>query len=380
MALELAKVNLWLEAVEPGKPLSFLDHHLVCGNALLGATPDLLADGIPDDAFKALTGDDKTTVTALRRQNKRERAGQGSLFSFDLKTVAEPLVYQARAIDALSDDTLDAIEAKARSWQDLISSDAYCNAVFAADLWCAAFVAPRLHDAPAITHAIYEGAQAKPDRIDNGTRATVQLLASEYGFLHWHLAFPDVFGADSGGGFDLVLGNPPWEKIQFTDREFFASRAPKIAEAAGVKRKKLIAGLDSDDPALWSAYQIAVRQAEGESHLIRATGRYPLCGLGKVNTYAIFAETMRNALKPNGRMGIIVPTGIATDDTTKHFFADCIDNRHLVSLYSFENEEKIFVSVHNEFKFCLLTLTRVILFRGIRVCVPSSQRRAARRQ
>lgn len=357
MALELAKVNLWLEAVEPGRPLSFLDHHLVCGNALLGATPDLLADGIPDDAFKPLTGDDKATVAALRKRNKVERAGQGSLFTFDLSAAAEPLVAAVQAVDAIGDETVTDVDAKAGRWREFVDSDAYRSAVFAADLWCAAFVAPKVPGAAAITEAVYEIAQAKPDRVDEATRTVVESATRQYGFLHWRVAFLDVFGADGRGGFDLVLGNPPWEKVQFTEKEFFASRAPEIAAAAGAKRKALIANLQAEDPALWDELRTAVRNAEGESHLLRTTGRFPLCGLGKVNTYAVFAEAMRDSLAPRGRMGVIVPTGIATDDTTKHFFADCVDHGRLASLYDFENAVGLFEGVgHGRFKFCLLTL------------------------
>jgi hypothetical protein len=73
MAVELTKVSLWLEALEPGKPLVFLDHHIKHGNALIGATPKLLADGIPDDAFKPIEGDDPKYAAALRRKNRAER-------------------------------------------------------------------------------------------------------------------------------------------------------------------------------------------------------------------------------------------------------------------------------------------------------------------
>jgi hypothetical protein len=357
MALELAKVNLWLEAVEPGRPLSFLDHHLVRGNALLGATPALLAQGIPDDAYKPLTGDDRATVSALRRRNTAERAGQGSLFSADLAVACVPLAAAARALGALNDDTMRAVAAKAGGWAELVSSEAYSNATFAADLWCAAFVAPRSPDMPEVTQATLETAQVAPERLGDAMRSAVHAAAREYGFLHWHLAFLDVFNEDGQSGFDLVLGNPPWEKVKLSEKEFFATRAPEVAAAASAKRKTLIAKLSVEDPGLWAEYQDALRQAEGESHLLRTTGRFPLCGRGDVNTYAVFAEAMRDALAARGRMGVIVPTGIATDDTTKLFFADCVDSGRLVSLYDFENSVGLFEGVgHGRLKFCLLTL------------------------
>ena len=156
---------------------------------------------------------------------------------------------------------------------------------------------------------------------------------------------------------DAALGNPPWEKVQFTESEFFAVRQPDIATTAGAKRKALIRGLQQADPALWAEFQAALRGSEAESVFFRTSGRYPLCGRGKINTYAVFAETMRDALAPAGRLGVIVPTGIATMDTTKDFFADCNTRRRLVSLYSFENSAGLFADVHRDFKFCLLTLT-----------------------
>src|SRR5262249_40871646 len=92
MAVELCKVSLWMEAVEPGKPLSFLEHRIVCGNALLGATPRLLAEGVPDDAFKPLEGDDNAVVKSLKARNKQERRGQGVLdFGGSAAVLARPI-------------------------------------------------------------------------------------------------------------------------------------------------------------------------------------------------------------------------------------------------------------------------------------------------
>jgi hypothetical protein len=358
MAVELCKVNLWLEAVEPGRPLNFLENRIVWGNALIGATPELLTGGVPDEAFKELTGDDKKTVTALRKLNSRERAGHGTLFSYDLTQLVSPLAKHAAKVDDLGDEALTGVEAKAAAWADFTGSAQYQDALEAAHTWCAAFVAPKEPGAPAITESTFKAVLSNPSLFGWREREVVWACARTYGFLHPHLAFPAIYGEGNSGGFDVVLGNPPWEKVQFTEKEFFAARAPEVAVAAGAKRKALIAKLQADDPYLWVEYQVALRQAEGESHFLRASGRYPLCGQGRVNTYAVFAEAMRGALKPSGRLGAIVPTGIATDDTTKEFFADCITRGSLASLYDFENAVGMFEGVgHGRFKFCLLTLT-----------------------
>src|SRR5260370_3868191 len=118
----------------------------------------------------------------------------------------------------------------------------------------------------------------------------------------------------------------------------------------------MISALADKDPALFSAFSEAHRKFEGESHFIRRSNHYPLCGRGDINTYAIFAENMRQIVKPKGRIGCIVPSGIATDDTTKVFFQNIVNSHSLISLYDFENADGLFVGAHRSYKFCLLTL------------------------
>jgi hypothetical protein len=156
----------------------------------------------------------------------------------------------------------------------------------------------------------------------------------------------------------VVLGNPPWERIRIQEKEWFASHRPDIANAANAaQRRKIIAALVHEDAPLYMVFHEELRKAEGESHLIRHSERYPLSGRGDVNTYSIFAENMRILLASAGKVGCIVPSGIATDDTTKFFFQNLMETRSLASLYDFENREGIFPAVHRSYKFCLLTLT-----------------------
>jgi hypothetical protein len=151
---------------------------------------------------------------------------------------------------------------------------------------------------------------------------------------------------------------PPWERIKLQEREWFASRRPEIADAPNAAaRRKLIGELKMDDPALFEAYCDDLRTADGESHLLRNSGRFPLCGKGDINTYAVFAETNRALLSRSGRLGCIVPSGIATDNTTKEYFAAVNSSNALISLYDFENAVGLFEGVgHGRFKFCLLTI------------------------
>jgi hypothetical protein len=180
-------------------------------------------------------------------------------------------------------------------------------------------------------------------------------LAAEKGFFHWALEFPDVFEND---GFDCILGNPPWERIKLQEKEFFASRDAEIAKAANKsEREKLIKTLPSRKPDLAREFEAAKHDAEAQSKFIRESNRFPLTAVGDVNTYAVFSETARDLIAGNGRAGIIVPTGIATDDTCKKFFGDLIQTQSLYTLTGFENEAFIFSEVHHAFKFCALGIT-----------------------
>ncbi len=373
MAVELCKVSLWMEATQPGMPLSFLDHRVVCGNSLLGTTPALLADGLPDAAFAVLEGDDKKHVASLKRTNKSERKqieGQG-LFDFgggvgsDTKAVAKELA----VIDAMPDRTAQQVAAKEAAYADLRVSQHAERARFGADAWCAAFVAPKQPEDPILTDKEVRLCRDHPDRASVEVHDVVRRMKQQYNFLHLHVAFPDVFEVPDNpddaanercgwsGGFDAVLGNPPWDKVEFSETEYFASRDPNVASLPGAKRKTAITHLAADDPLLHEAYRAALRQTGGERTLMASTGRFPLCGLGRINTYAVFAELMSGAMSAGGRVGVVVPTGIATDDTTKLFFGDLVDRKALVSLFDFENRNGVFPGVHRSYKFCLLTLS-----------------------
>ena len=156
----------------------------------------------------------------------------------------------------------------------------------------------------------------------------------------------------------MVLGNPPWEKVTLQQKEWFAARRPEITAAPNAAaRKRMIKQLLAEDPALHGAFVNDLRKADGEGHLIRDSGLYPLCGRGDVNTYSVFAEMNRAMLSDRGRVGCIVPSGIASDATTKLFFQDLIETQSLIRLYDFENRRNIFPGVgHGRSKFSLLTL------------------------
>jgi len=359
MAVELCKVSLWMEALEPGKPLSFLESHIQCGNSLLGTTPALLDAGIPDEAFGVLTGDEKGVATQDRKRNREERSGQLSLVDKAGGLWGENLpMSEGMKLASISDSTMEGIRQLESGYRDMMESAEYQRLKAACDAWCSAFVWPRKKDLqlPAMTQGLLNRIRMDPGSVPASVSEEVRRIAERNRFLHWHLTFAEVFGTERAG-FDVVLGNPPWDQLQFSEKEWFAERRPEIGHAAGSNRKKLIEALATEDAGLYGEYLEALRHGEGTSALLSETGRYPLCGRGKINLYAVFAELAHWLMCPRGSVGIIVPTGIATDDTTKLFFASLVSKGILQSLYSFENEDKVFPAVHHSFRFCLMTLS-----------------------
>lgn len=368
MAVELTKVALWIETVDPGQPLGFFDAQIRCGDALLGVF-DLgaLQDGIPDAAYKALSGDDRPVANHYRQKNRRERKERDHIaegFGFGRQ---KDLMRDFARLRAMPENTVEDIAAKARVWQKLTRKGAAAWQLEAAcDLYTAAFLLPKRAG----------GQFAGPDGLPRRGEEMVPTSGTLWEYLrgrepfgplfgaaldaarkarafHWPLEFPVAMGR---GGFDVVLGNPPWEVMQLDEREYFTTRKPEIAALSGAARKRAIAALELDEPAIFAQFTSDKRHFDAVNEFARASGRFDLTARGKVNTYALFAELFANLAR--SRAGVIVPTGIATDATTAPFFAHLVETRRLARLVDFENRARLFPDVDSRMKFVLLTLGR----------------------
>lgn len=385
MAIELAKVALWIESVEPGKPLGFLDANIQCGDSLLGVF-DLKAldEGIPDDAYKPLTGDDKDTAKYFAKRNKDEKKGQGTLDFVGGGGTLPPAKLAATMDDLrhLPEDSVAQIAEKRRRFSAWEADPKRYATKVACDLYIAAFLLPKKGGVPTNANSVTVPTTSHlRTRLDGGQiygplEAAVVDAAGFARTFHWPLAFPEVMIGKSG--FDVVLGNPPWERIKLQEQEFFASRDPDIANAANsAARTKMIKALaDAEDgsPAqhLHQTFETAKRVAEASTvffsspkdedptkialEKVSKARRYPWTGRGDVNTYALFAEHFLNLANAGGGAGVIVPTGIATDATTAPFFGQLVGSQRLAGLIDFENRERIFAEVYFRVKFCLLTI------------------------
>lgn len=377
MAVQLAKTALWLEAFSPDRPLSFVDHHLQVGDALLGVLdPEVLEHGIPDEAYTALSGDDKSVASALKKQNKADLKSWKAMGSGDLFTQAG-LATKAVAVETLPDDTPEGISTKRAAWHEAQAVARRSTLARLADTYVAAFLAPKLANTSEqvpLSGYLWGVLSGQPPKDD--VEEAAHNLCRTYSVFHWWLAFPQVAAK---GGFSVMLGNPPWERIKLQEEEFFASRSPLVAAARnkaersqrigwlheGVLLHKLNPDLERAEGltppnraemALYGAFIAARRGAEAASNYAHNGRRYPLTGVGDVNTYALFAETILQAVAPTGRAGFIVPTGIATDDTTKIYFSHLVRSKRLTSLFSFYEIRRWFPGTDDRKAFCLLTI------------------------
>jgi hypothetical protein len=362
MATELCKVALWLEALDPGRPLTFLDHRIKSGNSLIGAAPHistnvLVKEGIPDDAYKPIEGDTPAAARSARDRNRQERRGQRSLFSEANVTSTADLARAVRAIDAVHDDDINAVRAKEHAHSGHLASEAYRRARVVADSWVAAFLWPKHAGTPkAITsgdvHDLSDGRTLSPERLE-----VLDRVLAEFRPFHWRIEFPDAF-LDNRDGFDVVLGNPPWDQIQLDPREYFAQSRPDIRDAKNMAaRNRLINRLVDEDPALHQGFMAATRAVSATQHFLHSSGHFPRTTRGRLNLAPLFAELCLRLIGTRGRAGFIVPSGIATDSFTQHYFRTITEEKNLVSLYDFENRLAIFPGVHRSYKFALVTLT-----------------------
>jgi hypothetical protein len=358
-AVELCKLALWLEGHNSGKPLSFLDHKIRNGNSLVGVSDlSVLQKGIPDEAFNPVTGDDKKVCQELKKENaKYNKTKQGTL-DFDQigKIDTTAITGDFKELENIRQDDVEGVKQVKTRFDKLRSNHAWFNDWRACNLWTAAF----------FWNYTEENKQAAPNSerlgkfLSNPAAAygpmvgKADALSMEHKFFHWPLEFPDVF---EQGGFDVMLGNPPWERIKLQQQEFFSTRDAAIANAPNAAaRNRLINALPKTNPKLYNEYEQAVHIADSTGKFLRESGRCLLTAVGDINTYSIFSELTSSLVNKNGRTGIIVPTGIATDDSNKAFFGAMVESNRLVSLFDFENREKIFQDVDSRYKFCLLTL------------------------
>jgi hypothetical protein len=359
LAVELCKVALWMEGHVQGKPLTFLDHRIKCGDSLVGVFDlTVLKDGIPDDAYQPVSGDEKPIAAAYKKRNKSERNSNQLSIPFQSHPDLQPIAEADRILTELPDDTPENIRRKNELYKKSRGTDSqWWSQNTACHLWTAAFFAELTRENMNKSYIPTSNdlrRYRQNQSIDHRITGYAWKLAEKHRFFHWPLEFPQVF---ERGGFDVILCNPPWERIKLQKQEFFFTRDPEIANASNkAARSKMIKELPKTKPSLYQEYLDALHGAEATSKFLRTSARFPLTARGDINTYSIFSELFSIIINSLGRSGVVVPTGIATVDTNKEFFSYLVAKNKIVSFFDFENKESFFQGVESQYKFSLLTL------------------------
>jgi len=417
LAVELARVSLWVETLDPELPFSFLDHKIKVGNSVVGCWLNRVLD-YPLCAWEREGGDGKdgpltqrieTFLKGEKRGNRR--TGEG-IIKQEMRQLIEsefrPVGQRQRSMDAPGGQTPAEVathsrgdyerfhehlpdadpETLERYYRDkLHGSPAVQQLNAAMDEWCAVWFWPAdeksLKSVPTPEH-FHEA---------NGKRADiVRRLASEVRFFHWEIEFPDVFTPERKG-FDAMLGNPPWDVIEPSSQEFFSDFDPLYRtydkQTALRQQQELFASV-ADVQEQWMAYTahfkslgnwarnaaepFDVALARGaeekslkaswekhrEQHVGFADAGHPfrLIGTGKLNAYKLFCEVFWHLLRSGGRLGIILPTGIYSDFGTKDLRETLLFQGKIDLLYAFQNEKKIFTAADHRFKQVALMVTK----------------------
>ena len=352
MAVELAKVSLWLHTFTVGAPLSFIDHHLATGDSLFGLW-------VRDAIDKAGKGGELLYVEELRNAERQAAVMQR------IEALTDAEIAEARH----SADMWQGVEAQtgpldgfvsfmhALDWLDLKGPDKALVSMWLDGQFGEPIPIARGRKAP-------EAYRAKDDEAERflAIWTKARALIAEERFLNWQITFPGVWSnwASKGleGGFDAVVGNPPWDRIKLQQVEWFAARRPEIAKAQRASdRARMIRALKEASDPLFADYEKADARAADTLRMARRSGHYPLLSRGDINLYSLFVERAHALVRPGGMVGLLTPSGIASDLSASAFFRQVATGGHLKTLYDFENKKVFFPDVHASFKFCVIVFS-----------------------
>jgi hypothetical protein len=309
-AVHLARLSLWLTTLSHGRPLSFLDHRLRIGDSLIGAWPDDLR---------------RVTMRANRAAARPlfEAAGIGD----DLDAAGRPIELMLRQ----PDDTVRDVHAKEAAWRRFQSAGSPLHRWrIAAHVWCARWferpdvAPPGGAETRALIDAVTRGDGTLRGPVVERRLRAAAALAADHGFFHWPLEFPDVF-TDAGRlrqdrpGFDAVIGNPPWEMLRRDDGE---------------------------------------ERSHGRALLryVRQSGQYPSCADGHLNLYQAFVDRSMSIVRSGGRLGLVLPWGVATDDGASALRERLLANTAVDIVAGLDNAQGLF-PIHRGLRFAVIAAT-----------------------
>ena len=341
MAVDLARMALMLhgESIDAGH----LDHHLHCGNSLFGCWMH--------EAKKTIRDADGSRALEMLLQSSRN----------------------ATAAITKIDTAMLPSQTSKRHWHALAKANAPLKTIFSvihAERW----LEPMQTEDMKVVQELWCGCWGNPTDIVTGVIPVIdqrlgrildrmRAIIAEERFFHWQLAFPDVWPEGNGehqyGGFDAVIGNPPWDRVKLRQVEWFAQSCPDVARAPhAAARRQRVEQLQRVQAPQAVAYAHAAARAVTTAHVARSCGDYPLLSGGDLNLYALFVERGMALVKPYGLVGMLTPSSLVSGKTGSGFFRHVVQEGCLKALYDFENRKAFFRDVHGSFRFCVFVAQR----------------------
>jgi len=326
LAVELAKVSLWLDSFTIGTPLTFLDHHIRCGDSLIGLWLKNIAPKVFDTTLERWTGAVSTAGTSL------------------VEAVVMPADLTVEQV-AQSREAYEAVRQKTEPLRILL------------DILCASIIDPALGKRLPKNLSLIEETFRKKEKPKWWTDVEKALkLARKYRFFHWELEFPDAFTKDKCG-FDLVVMNPPWSEVMPQDDDFFSVYLPHFRRLKTTKEKekektKLLQ--NSEIKARYYSYQNEINQ---QLKFFKESGEYNRRGRGHTNLWKLFLDRSFNLLSSGGTLAVVIPSNIVNDEGSRPLRVAILENR-IRALFEFENSRGIFPDIHRSYKFVLLVLDK----------------------
>jgi hypothetical protein len=333
-AVELARLSLWMDSFIFGTPLSFIEHHVQHGNALMGASVQEFID---------------YNATEVR---------QNDLFVNDLSARFDELRSVMQELDAMRDTTAQEVEQSKRLWKNSIAPK--LNLLSRA----LSFICTRrallaegdkagceaLDKTPDLLAQLFDEAKTKTAALRQ-----VEACAQRFHFFHYEVAFPEAF-AGGRKGFDIIVGNPPWDKTKFSDTDFFPQyhsnyRSLKNSEKEAVQQRLL------ESPQIAQAYEEAKHSTEVANEYYKDKAVFPLNkGAGDANLFRLFVERNLKLLNAGGSLNYVLPSALMFEEGSTLLRQHIFTHAQLRFFYSFENRNGIFPDVHRSYKFALMQL------------------------
>ena len=338
LAVHLAKLSLWLNCFARDHKLTFLDHHLRCGNSLIGIRELSQLESIP------IRNKDLKKKTKSRNEQ------------LELSLPEELMeAFQKAARDMMSitqiaeDDTDRQKEMHEETRRERINPLLPLADLFTAYLMDNTVKPDEYHGLfLRLTRGVDPASIAEMELDDK-----VKVLARRHRFFHWPLEFPDVFTGKEGG-FDADVGNPPWDILKPNSQEFFSAYDPAFRSYKKQDANRMVEHLMEEHPPVRRKWETCCRNFEQQSEYVRQPAAYSALGKGDINTYKLFLERFFVLLRPGGCLGIVTPSGLYTDQGCQPLRELFFNESRIDCLYGFENRwPTVFIAVDGRFKFIL---------------------------